>query len=107
VLTGTVSHSGGIALSSGDTRVELRKFVITLDDTPTLSAKLGGDRVDILTLDLSGLTIAEGEDGTLKLGGVVGRLTAGAAAALNDAFGVTAFQEGLVLGTATVDAQLG
>jgi hypothetical protein len=106
-LTGTISHSGGIALSSADTRVELRKFVITLDDTPTLSAKIGGQRVDILTLDLSGLTIAEGDDGTLELGGVVGKLTAGAAAALNGAFGVTAFQEGLVLGTATVDAHLG
>ncbi len=106
-LTGSIAHSGGIALTAGDTRVELRKFVITLDDTPTLSAKLGGQRVDILTLDLSGLTVGEGTDGTLELGGVVGKLTAGAAEALNGAFGVTAFTEGLVLGTATVDAQLG
>ena len=106
-LTGSIAHSGGIALTAGDTRVELRRFVITLDDTPTLSAKLGGQRVDILTLDLGGLTVGEGTDGTLELGGVVGRLTAGAAAALDDAFGVTAFTEGLVLGTATVDARLG
>ncbi len=106
-LTGTIAHSGGISLSAGGTRVDLKRFVITLGDTPTLSAKLGGQRVDILTLDLSGLTIKEGDDGTLELGGVVGKLTAGAASALNDAFGVSAFTEGLVLGTATVDAQLG
>ena len=105
-LTGSVAHSGGIALTAGDTRVELRKFVITLDDTPTLSAKVGGQRVDILTLDLAGAKVTEGDDGTLTVAGVTGRLTAGAAAALNDAFCVTAFTEGLVLGTATVQATL-
>jgi hypothetical protein len=106
-LTGDVAHSGGIALTKGATRVELRKFVITLGDTPTLSAKLGRARVDILSLDLANVTVTEGDDGTLTLGGVTAKLTAGAAAALNDAFGTTAFAEGLVLGTATVDAQLG
>jgi hypothetical protein len=105
-LTGTISHSGGMLFAKGATKVALRKFEITLDDTPTLSAKLGGARVDILSLDLAGLTVTEGEDGTLVLGGVVGRLTAGAADALNAAFGTDAFTEGLVLGTATVDAQL-
>ena len=63
--------------------------------------------MDILTLDLSGAAITEGEDGTLEVGGVVGRLTAGAAAALNEAFGIDALPEGFVLGTATVRAQLG
>lgn len=106
-LTGTIEHSGGIELSAGDTAVALRRFVITLDDTPTLSAKVGDARVDILSLDLSGVTIAEGDDGTLRLAGAVGSLTADAAAALNEAFDTDAFAEGLVLGTATVDAQLG
>jgi hypothetical protein len=106
-LTGSISHSGGILLAKGSTKVALRKFEIVLDDTPTLSAKVGGDRVEILSLDLAGLTVTEGEDGTLVLGGVVGRLTAAAAGALNAAFGTDAFAEGLVLGTATVRAQLG
>jgi hypothetical protein len=105
-LTGTISHSGGILLAKGSTKVALRKFEITLDDTPTLSAKVGGARVDILTLDLAALQVTEGADGTLVLGGVVGRLTAEAAAALNTAFGTDAFAQGLVLGTATVDAKL-
>jgi hypothetical protein len=106
-LTGQIAHSGGIALTAGRTSVVLRKFVITLGDAPTLSAKVGGQRVDILSLDLSGLTVAEGEDGTLTLGGVKASLTAAAADALNAAFRVDAFKEGLVLGTATVRAQLG
>jgi hypothetical protein len=106
-LTGSIDHSGGIALTKGSTRVALKKFVITLDDSPTLSAKVGGARVDILALDLSGASITEGEDGTLQVAGVVGRLTADAASALNEAFGTDALAEGLVLGTATVRAQLG
>jgi hypothetical protein len=105
-LTGSIAHSGGIALTKGSTRVALKKFVISLDGTPTLSAKVGGSRVDILSLDLSGLQVTEGDDGTLVLGGVVGRLTAAAADALNGAFGTDAFTEGLVLGTATVTAKL-
>jgi len=106
-LTGDITHSGGMAFTKGDVRVALKKFVITLDETSTLSAKLGGARVDILTLDLSAAAITEGEDGTLEVAGVVGRLTAEAAGALNEAFGTDALTEGFVLGTATVRAQLG
>jgi hypothetical protein len=39
--TGTIGHRGGIAFTKGRTSVELRRFVITLDDSPSLSAKVG------------------------------------------------------------------
>ena len=40
----------------------------------------------------------------MTVGPVVAKLTKGAADALNQAFGTTAFAEGLVIGTATVAA---
>jgi hypothetical protein len=100
-LAGTISHSGGIALSKGATRVELRDFVIGIDDSPALAATVGTAAVEVASLDLAGITRAV--DGrTVTVGNVVLKLTAPAAAALNAAFGTTAFAEGLVLGTATV-----
>jgi hypothetical protein len=42
----------------------------------------------------------------LRLGTVTASLTQTAADALNSAFGVTAFSQGLVLGTATVNYRL-
>ncbi len=102
-FAGSISHSGGISLTAGMTRVELTDFRINVDSDPDLTARLGDSRVSILSLDLSGLNA--GVDGLdITLGNVVASLTAQAAAALNEAFGVTAFTEGLVLGTATVNA---
>jgi hypothetical protein len=103
-LAGTIRHSGGIALVRGATRVELTRFAIQVDDAPDLTALVGGQRVSILSLDVSGLTRAA--DGrTVTLGGVKASLTAAAAGALNQAFATDAFKEGLVLGTATVTAE--
>jgi hypothetical protein len=72
-----------------------------------LSAKVWRSRVDILSLDLAGPQLGEDADGSLTLCTATGRLTADATAALNAASRTTAFAEGLVLGTATVDVQLG
>jgi hypothetical protein len=103
-LAGSIPHSGGISLTRDATRVELTDFVIGIDDTPSLSALVGGQRVEILTLDVSGIRrSARGR--TITVSGVVGRLTAAAAGALNQAFSTTAFQEGLTIGTATVSAR--
>ena len=102
-FAGTIRHGGGISLTAGGTRVELTEFQINVDADPDLTALVGGQRVSILNLDLSGLKA--GIDGRkITLGNVVGSLTAEAASALNAAFGVTAFKEGLVLGSATVNA---
>jgi hypothetical protein len=103
-LAGRIRHSGGIALTRDATRVELSDFTIVIDDTPALTALVGGDRVEILALDVSGIQRG-GSGRTVTVSGVVARLTATAAQALNQAFATSAFTEGLVLGTATVNGR--
>ena len=100
-LAGQISHSGGLALTRGDTRVELREFTIGIDETPALSALLGSDRAEILSLDVSAIRRAS-QGNNVHVDNVVARLTAGAAQALNAAFETTAFTEGLTIGTASV-----
>ena len=102
-FAGTITHSGGIALSKGATSVALTDFQIGIDDTPELTALVGGTRVPILSVDLSALK-TDTTGGTITLTGAGLKLTAAAAGALNQAFGTTAFTEGLLLGTATVRA---
>ena len=100
-LAGEITHEGGISLTRGGTVVELRDFTIGIDDTPALSALVGGQRVEILTLDVS--NVQRSVSGrTIVVGNVVAKLTAAAATALNQAFSTDAFKEGLTLGTATV-----
>jgi hypothetical protein len=103
-LAGRIRHSGGIALTRDATRVELSDFTIVIDDTPALTARVGGARVEILALDVSGIQ-RSGSGRNVVVSGVVARLTAVAAQALNQAFGTSAFTEGLVLGTATVNGR--
>jgi hypothetical protein len=102
-FAGTIRHSGGISLSAGDVQVDLTRFRINVDADPDLTALVGGQRVSILSLDLSGLK-AKVKGKKITLSGVSASLTADAAAALNGAFGVSAFTEGLTLGTAQVNA---
>lgn len=104
-LAGTIPHSGGLSFTAGATTVTVRDFIIDTAPTPKLTARLGNDRVDLLTLDLAGLQRSVSGRRTVTLSGVVAKLTDGAAAALNGAFGVSAFAGGLTIGTATVRAQ--
>jgi hypothetical protein len=107
-LAGVIPHSGGIRLSDGGTTVDLLSFEINLDADPDLTALVGPDRVSILSLDLSGATIAVGKsNGRITVSGVKARLTAAAAGALNAAFGVSAFAEGQLLGTTVTHAATG
>ena len=108
-LEGQIRHVGGLKLSKGDTTVYLTRFFIDIDAAPSLSGLVGvgqkgGDRADLFSLDLTGLKVESGEN-RIKLSGVTLKLTAGAAGALNGAFGTTAFTEGLVIGSATVHAK--
>lgn len=104
-FAGKIRHSGGISLTAGSTTVELTGFIINVDAQPDLTAVVnGGDRVSILSLDLTDLD-ASVRGRRITLGGVKASLSAGAAAALNQAFGVSAFTEGLAVGTATVKAR--
>ena len=103
-FAGTITHSGGISLTKGATKIELTDFEIGIDDTPELTALVGGTRVPILTVDLSALQSSV-DGGTITLTGAALKLTGAAAGALNQAFGTTAFTEGLLLGTAAVRAE--
>jgi hypothetical protein len=102
---GVVRHAGGISLTKGSTVVRLTAFDIRLGSTPQLFASLNGgaQKAAILDLDLSGA--ATSVDGrSITVDNVVARLTQGAADALNQAFGTSAFSGGLVIGRATVRA---
>jgi hypothetical protein len=114
-LAGQIRHVGGLKLTkevpgpNNDVRVFLTRFFIDIDDQPSLSGLVGvgqkgGDRAELFTLDLTNLSVEPGKD-RIKLSGITLKLTAGAAEALNGAFGTTAFTEGLVIGTATVHAR--
>jgi hypothetical protein len=108
-LGGQIRHLGGLKLSKGDASVSLTRFFIDIDDEPSLSGLVGvgqkgGNRAELFTLDLSGLKVEPGKR-SIKLSGVGLKLTAGAAQALNGAFGTTALTEGLTIGTATVQAR--
>lgn len=98
--SGVIEHSGGISLTAGDTVVELTDFEIDVAEE-VLTAQVGDARVPILDLDFSTARISWSRGG-LSVGPVGATLTGVAAGALNDAFGVTAFTEGLKLGDATV-----
>lgn len=100
-LAGEITHSGGISLTRGSTVVRLRDFTIGIDRSPALSALVGDRRVEILALDVSDIR-REVRGRTIVVSGVVAKLTAAAAGALNQAFDTDAFKEGLTLGTATV-----
>lgn len=99
-LAGTITHSGGITLTRGATSVTLSDFTIDTARS-VLSAALGSARADILALDLSAPAVTIGRR-AVTVGNVTAKLTQGAADALNQAFGTTAFTAGLTLGTATV-----
>jgi hypothetical protein len=104
-LAGTIRHTGGITFARGGTSLTVTEFNIDTAPQPKLTALAGGSRLDLLSLDLGGLQRSlQGRQVTL--GGAVAKLTAGAAAALNQTFGTSAFTEGLTIGTATVSGEL-
>ena len=102
---GRITHTGGIRLRAGATRVRLSDFTITVGRTAAISAKVNGaKRLAAFRLDLSRARVSRDGLGTV-VGRVGVRLSPNAANALNRAFGVTAFRGGLRLGTARVAAE--
>jgi len=101
---GRIKHAGGISLTRGATRVDLRNFVIKVDAAPDLTARVGDSRVSILDLDLGAAKISK-SGRRLTISGVKATLTKTAADALNAAFETDAFAEGLEIGTATVSGR--
>ena len=106
-LGGQIVHSGGLAFSADSERVEVQRFVIDLD-RGVLTAEVAGADQRIALLDLGapkgGVKVSSER---LVLKDVNAKLTAQAAAALNDAFDTELFKKGLLIGEATVIAQLG
>ena len=107
-LAGQIRHAGGLVFTKGDTKVYLTRYFIDIDDTPSLSGRVGVGapgtaRADLFDLDLSALKVDAGKR-YITLSGVGLNLTQGAADALNAAFGegATPFAAGLKIGTATV-----
>lgn len=110
-LEGQIRHAGGLVFTKGDTRVVLSRFFVNVDEQPDLSGLVGVGgygtaRASLFDLGLEGLKVDAG-DGTVRLSGITLSLTAGAADALNAAFGAGAapFAAGLPIGTATVHAR--
>ena len=106
-LGGRIVHSGGLAFSADSERVEVRRFVIDLDRS-VLTAEVAGTNQRIALLDLGapkgGVKVSSER---LVLKDINAKLTAQAAAALNEAFDTDLFEKGLLIGEATVIAQLG
>ncbi|WP_214401317.1 HtaA domain-containing protein [Pseudonocardia lacus] len=101
---GTVEHSGGLRFSAGEVGLGVEDFVI--DTTAgVLTARVSGTdtRVPLLALDASQASV-EGDEKGVTVRGVRATLTAEAAAALNETFGVSLFGEGVAIGTAKVAA---
>ncbi len=105
-FAGQVPHSGGISLTAGGTVVELRNFRINITGRPNLTAQVGDGPARVgLVLDLSqARTGLSGRKAVVRGARVL--LSAPAAAALNQAFGVAALAEGLPLGVADVRADV-
>ena len=105
-LAGQIRHAGGLVFTKGATKVYLTRYFIDIDDTPSLSGlvgvgKVGTTRADLFSLDLTNLKV-EASRRQISLSGVTLKLTAGAAGALNTAFGTEAFTDGLVIGLSLI-----
>jgi hypothetical protein len=110
-LAGFINHSGGLRfvnIATGHT-LKLTNFRIRISDHPGVTAEVNGDpmvRARILDLDL-GRARVRIHPPTVRVAHVRATLTAPAAAALNDALGVTFFAKGIPFGTARVTAHIG
>jgi hypothetical protein len=105
-LGGKIVHSGGLSFSADSEKVVVKRFVIELD-RGVLSAKVAGTGQRIALLRLGAPEGAKVGAGRIVLRGVDAKLTAQAAAALNEAFDTDLFEGGLLIGEATVIAKYG
>lgn len=100
-----INHSGGLRLSKGRTKVDLRKFRIRITSLQaTISAVVGTTRATIIDLDISKARITRPAL-NLRVRNVGVKLNATGASTLNEAFRTRAFEPGLKLGTAVVNAR--
>jgi hypothetical protein len=108
---GEIVHNGGLNLRAGALTVNISSFVIdTTGSAPVLTGLVKANdslvgRIPLFDLALGSAPQVQsfGRYGALRIRDVNVTLNAEAAAALNSAFGVTAFTAGIPIGTARVD----
>lgn len=110
-ITAEIAHEGGLSLTAGGTRVELSSFAIEIETGGNLLTGLAVvndtlvGRIPLFDLDLANAGISRAGN-VLNASDVAATLNKDAANVLNQIFGVTAFVEGLPVGTAEVRALL-
>lgn len=106
-VRGTIAHVGGLSFTKGTTVVRVRNLVIVASvstaDTSKLTAQVNGKRIDFASLKFTAFPTIVGKK--VSVSGVEVRLSAGAATALNAAFG-TSLAANTLVGTASVEARL-
>jgi hypothetical protein len=105
-LGGKIVHSGGLSFSADSEKVVVKRFVIELD-RGVLTAKVAGTGQRIALLRLGAPEGVKVGSERIVLRGVDTKLTAQAAAALNEALDTDLFAGGLLIGEATVNAKIG
>src|SRR5829696_1908510 len=105
-LGGNIVHSGGLSFSADSESVVVKRFVIDMDRS-VLTAKVAGTGQRIALLRLGAPEGAKVGAERIVLRGVDAKLTAQAAAALNEALDTDLFAGGLLIGEATVVAKIG
>jgi hypothetical protein len=102
---GEISHKGSLTLKGDGAKVKLAKFDINLPiaehgrrhgEEGTLSAVVGGERIDVATLGTKKYEVLDKKPGFTGLGV---ELNKDAAKLLNESFDVKAFKKGMKLGS--------
>ena len=108
-VQGRIDHDGsGLSLTAGGKEVELTDFVIdpgksVLTGRVTVDGKEAAPSAPLFFLDGRTLEpLKANDDGTAVLQGTTVKLKKEAADLLNETFGITALQEGLVIGIAKI-----
>ena len=104
-LGGKIVHSGGLSFSTDSQKVVVKRFVIDVDRS-ILTAKVAGTGQRIALLRLGAAESVKVGAERILLRGVETKLTTQAAKALNEAFETDLFAGGLLIGEATVIAEI-
>ena len=99
-FSGRIRHAGGLSISDGRRRVLLRDFVIETR-TGQITADTGAGRIPILNLDFSSGKRAD-VGPTIALTDVPVKLTAAAAAAIDEALSISVLTASIPIARATV-----
>lgn len=88
--TGDILHAGGVRFVSHRASLEIGRFDIDLAAGKVFATEVNfaPARIAVLDLDLSGLSVGTGRDGSTVLSGITATLDGAAAGALNATFGL-------------------